>query len=155
MSKKVSTPKKAKETSLAKKKHAIEQSLAALETPPKEKKSKAAAAALEEEDEFPIVDDFDDSDVFSMWSMKPTAPSTKTALALQRAKQFLADEHIPLDAIKKHDSSLLGGLEDVFGDRTLLAADHEAEGSRERYKSGNYRCRRDCGSDHGTDPHFR
>ena len=131
VSKKVSTPKKAKETSLAKKKHAIEQSLAALETPPKEKKSKAAAAALEEEDEFPIVDDFDDSDVFSMWSMKPTAPSTKTALALQRAKQFLADEHIPLDAIKKHDSSLLGGLEDVFGDRTLLAADHEAEGSRE------------------------
>ena len=79
----------------------------------------------------PIVDDFDDSDAFSMWSMKPTAPSTKTALALQRAKQFLADEHIPLDAIKKHDSSLLGGLEDVFGDRTLLAADHEAEGSRE------------------------
>ena len=44
------------------------------------------------------------------------------------SETVLSRQHIPLDAIKKHDSSLLGGLEDVFGDRTLLA-----EGSR---KSG-------------------
>jgi hypothetical protein len=138
VTKKVWTPKKTKEAFSSKKKSAIERSLASLDTPRKKKKSTvvvvAAAAAAErvgeEQDEFAFVDDFDDSDAFALWSMKPTAPSTKTVLALQRAKQFLADEHIPLDAIKKHDSSVLGNLEDVFGDRRLLAAEHE-EGSRE------------------------
>ena len=134
VTKKVWTPKKTKEAFSLKKKSAIERSLASLDTPRKKKKSKVAAAAVErvgeEQDDFAFVDDFDDSDAFALWSMKPTAPSTKTVLALQRAKQFLADEHIPLDAIKKHDSSLLGDLEDVFGDRRLLAAEHE-EGSRE------------------------
>ena len=77
---------------------------------PKKKKSKAVAP--DEEDKVSNI--FDDSDAFALWSMKPRTSSMKTALALQRAKQSLEDEFIRLDAIKKHEASLLGGTEDAF-----------------------------------------
>ena len=88
---------------------------------PKKKTSKAVAP--DEEDKVSNI--FDDSDAFALWSMKPRTSSMKTALALQRAKQSLEDEFIRLDAIKKHEASLLGGTEDAFGDRTLFATEHE------------------------------
>lgn len=103
---------------------------------PKKKKSKAVTP--DEEDKVGNI--FDDCDAFALWSMKPRTSSMKTALALQRAKQSLEDECIRLDAIKKHEASLLGGTEDTFGDRALFATEHEkvfSESSTEASKTSS------------------
>ena len=41
------------------------------------------------------------------------------------SETVLEDECIRLDAIKKHEASLLGGTEDAFGGRTLFATEQE------------------------------